>query len=252
MEQILSEDYWEGYYAMRSGDLIKCTDSVAGSVDYCVYDLRKGTRKDEGRFAYTEGTLFSDFAREAAGTTRSEIFLRISDQAENPDRHDQIDSILNGTPDAFSLLQIQNLVRHIKNRGISVFGGPIGGQDLYEGDFEGFYRMEDGSILYCRNLQNWDDDDIDSIVDGVVSYLILDPERFDIDSVSPKLFGYLDGEKFSELAEHLSPSHGKITACLGHRDDEMFGRLFKAMNGDPESASIASHRLRINLNIRHG
>lgn len=245
MDQVLSEDYWEGYYAMRNGDLVKCIDSSNGNVDYCTYNLRKGLPGEAGRFGYTEGTVFGDFNRELAKKTRSEIFLRITDQAENPDRHEQVDSILNGMPDTFSLLQVQNLVRHIKNRGISVFGGPIGGQDLYEGDFEGFYRLEDGNILYCRNLQNWNDDDVDSIVDGVVYYDIIDPVDYR-SVIKPKLFGYLDGEKFSELAEHVSPSHGRVISCLGQRGSGFFDLLYKAMNGDMESASVASHRMKNN------
>ncbi len=249
-QQLLSSDYWEGYYALRDGNIVRCTDTQDGSVDWTVYSLRNGSAVSSGRYVFSESALFAEFNAELRRTAGTDIFLRISNQSENPDRHDEIDTILASSPDTFSLLRIENLVRHLKNRGISVFGGEIGGQILSEGDYEGFYLLGDGGILYCRDLPHWDDSDMDSIVDGVASYVVLDPTHFSMDAVSPRLFGYLSDDRFSELAEHLAPKHGRVVSCLAHCDSELFGHLMKASEGDSESAAIASHRLRINLCIK--
>ena len=249
-QQILSEDYWEGYYALRSGNVLKCQDALDGNVDYTVYNLRNGTVVDAGRFAYGEDTTFAEMDAEISKKIGSGIYLRISNQSENPDRHEQIDSILNSAPDTFSLLRVQNLVKHIKNRGINVFGGAIGGQDLSEGRYEGFYLFEDGMILYCRDVPNWDDDSVDCIVDGVVEYAVYDPSQFSQDAVHTEVFGYLEGEKLSELAVSLEPEHGRIIKCLAHTDSELFSLLIDALSGNPESAALASHRLKLNLCIK--
>ncbi len=249
-QQLLSEDYWEGFYALRDGNIVKCTDSQDGNVDWTAYSLRNGAPTATGRYAFTEAAVFADFNADLRRSIGTDVFLRVSNQAENPDRHEEIETILGSSPDTFSLLRVENLVRHLKNRGINVFGGEIGGQELSEGGYEGFYLLGDGGILYCRDLSNWDDSELDSIVDGVVSYYVLDPARFSADSVSPRLFGYLQGDRFSELAEHLSPRHGRVVSCLAHCGSEMFGLLAKASEGDAESAAIASHRLKINLCIR--
>lgn len=250
-QQLLSSDYWEGYYALRDGSLVKCTDNQDGNVDWTVYSLKTGAATSAGRYPFPEGGLFSEFNASLRRNVGTDIFMRISNQAENPDRHDEIDTILGAAPDTFSLLRIENLVRHLKNRGISVFGGEIGGQDLSEGDYGGFYLLGDGNILYCRDLSDWDDSEMDCIVDGVVSYMILDPSRFSTSAVSPKLFGYLSGDRFSELAELLSSKHGRVLSCLAHCGSELFSLLMKAAEGDSESAAIASHRLKINLCIKH-
>ncbi len=249
-QQLLSSDYWEGYYALRDGGLVKCTDNQDGTVDWTVYSLRSGSPLSSGRYTYGEATEFSEFNAELRRTLGTDIYLRVSNQAENPDRHDEIDTILGSEPDTFSLLRVENLVRRLKNRGINVFGGEIGGQDLSEDDYEGFYLMGDGSILYCRDLSDWNDSELDSIVDGVASYVVLDPSRFSMGAASPKMFGYLSGDRFSELAEQLVPKHGRTVSCLAHSGSELFGQLMKASAGDGESAALASHRLRINLCVR--
>ena len=249
-QQVLSEDYWEGYYALRDGNVLKCQDALDGNVDYTVYSLRTGLPVCAGRFAYGEETTLADMDAEISKKTGSGIYLRISNQSENPDRHEEIDSILGSAPDTFSLLRVQNLVRHIKNRGINVFGGEIGGQDLSEGNYEGFYLFEDGMILYCRDVANWDDGSVDSIVDGVAEYAVYDPARFSQDAVSARMFGYLEGEKFSELAISLEPEHGRIVSCLAHAGSELFSQLNEALAGNAEAAARASHRLKLNLCIR--
>ena len=249
-QQVLSEDYWEGYYVLRNGNLIKFQDASDSNADYTVYNMRNGTVAEAGRYAYGEGTTFAEMDAEISGKIGSGIYLRISNQAENPDRHEEIDSILGSSPDTFSLLRVQNLVKHIRNRGISVFGGAIGGQELSQGGYEGFYLFEDGCILYCRDVPNWDDDAVDCIVDGVAEYAVYDPAQFSRDAVPAKMFGYLEGEKFSELAVSLEPEHGRITACLAHAGSEVFGYLMGALSGDAEAAALANHRLRLNLCIR--
>lgn len=249
-QQVLSEDYWEGYYALRNGNVLKCQDALDGNVDYTVFSLRNGTPVCAGRFAYGEETTFADMDKDISKKVGSGIYLRISNQSENPDRHEEIDSILGSAPDTFSLLRVQNLVKHIKNRGINVFGGAIGGQDLSEGNYEGFYLFEDGKILYCRDVANWDDGSVDCIVDGVTEFAVYDPAQFSQDAVSMRTFGYLEGEKFSELAVSLEPEHGKISSCLAHAGTELFGQLSEALAGNAEAAAIASHRLKLNLCIR--
>ncbi len=249
-QQLLSSDYWEGYYALRDGGIVKCTDNQDGSIDWTVFSLKTGLPTAAGLYEFSESSIFSEFNAALRRKIGTDVFLRVSNQAENPDRHDEIDTILNSSPDTFALLRIENLIRHLKNRGISVFGGEIGGQDLSEDDYEGFYLLSDGDILYCRDLPDWDDSQQDSIVDGVASYVILEPSRFSMSAVSPKTFGYLSGDRFSELAEFLSSKHGRILSCLAHRDSELFGLLMKASGGDSESAALASHRLKINLCIK--
>ena len=249
-QQVLSEDYWEGYYALRNGSVLKCQDALDGNVDYTVFSLKNGTVVCAGRFAYGEETTFAELDAEVSKRTGSGIFLRISNQSENPDRHEEIDSILGSAPDTFSLLRVQNLIKHIKNRGINVFGGAIGGQDLSEGGYEGFYLFEDGKILYCRDVANWDDGSVDSIVDGVAEYAVYGPAQFSQDAASVRTFGYLEGEKFSELAISLEPEHGRIVSCLAHAGSELFSQLNEALAGNAEAAARASHRLKLNLCIR--
>ena len=249
-QQVLSEDYWEGYYALRDGNVIRCQDALDGNVDYTVYSLRNGSVTATGRFPYGEETTFADMDSEVSKNVGSGIYLRVSNQSENPDRHEEIDSILGSAPDTFSLLRIQNLIRHIKNRGINVFGGAIGGQDLSEGGYEGFYLFEDGRILSCRDVANWDDDAVDSIVDGVAEYAVYDTAQFSRDASPMRTFGYLEGEKFSELTMSLEPEHGRIISCLAHAGTELFGQLSAALDGDAGSAALASHRLKLNLCIR--
>ena len=98
-QQVLSEDYWEGYYALRNGSVLKCQDALDGNVDYTVFSLKNGTVVCAGRFAYGEETTFAELDAEVSKRTGSGIFLRISNQSENPDRHEEIDSILGSAPD---------------------------------------------------------------------------------------------------------------------------------------------------------
>lgn len=248
-EQILCEDYWEGHYALRNGSVVKCFDCDDGMAGYAVFDLRTGKKVCEGTFAFKEEQTFNELAKVIAGTSGSSIYLRISNESENPDRHEEIDSILEN-PDPFELIRIKNLVSHLKSRSINIFGGKLGGMSLGEGPVEGFYLLESGRILLCRNISVWESDKMDRIVDGVIGYRVLDPASFDIPSSKEHYFGYLDDEKFSDLAESLVDKEGIVKTQIARTDSELFSVLTSAGEGDAGSAALASHRLRMNICIK--
>ena len=174
------------------------------------------------------------------------VLLGRVDAAEQPDRDEAIDRILE-EKERFELLRIQNLIRKLRSRGINIFGGPIGSQDLFEDDFEGFYLLSDGKILYCRDRSVWDEDMMDGLVDGVVSYYILDPQKFSIGASKEQCYGSLRGDRFSDLAETLYKEHGRVVSVLAKHGTELFTDMRKALGGDSHSAAVASHHLRINL-----
>ena len=245
-EQILSEDYWEGYYALGDSTVVKCIDAEDGCAEAAVYSLTNGSETDRFTLRYEPGSMFSILADEIAARGHGKIILRISDAAEQPDRDEAIDRILEGK-ERFELLRIQNLIRKLRSRSINIFGGPIGSQDLFENDFEGFYLLSDGKILYCRDRSVWDEDMMDGLVDGVVSYYILDPQKFSIGASKEQCYGSLRGDRFSDLAETLYKEHGRVVSVLAKHGTELFTDMRKALGGDSHSAAVASHRLRINL-----
>ena len=245
-EQVLSEDYWEGYYALSDTAVVKCTDVGDGCAEAVFYNLANGSETDRFQFSYEPDTLFSQLAEGIAEHGSGKIILRISDAAEQPDRDEAIDRILEGG-ESFELLRIQNLIRKLRSRGIKVFGGPIGGQDLFEDDYEGFYLLADGNILYCRDRSVWDEDMMDDLVDGVVSYYVLDPQKFSLGASKEQCYGSLRGDRFSDLAEVLYKDHGRVISALAKHGTELFTEMRKALSGDSHAAAVASHRLRINL-----
>ncbi|MCQ2084818.1 MAG: hypothetical protein MJZ21_01565 [archaeon] len=247
-KQSLTEDYWEGYYVLANGHVVKCSDIDGESIAYSVYSLRSGKKTIEDSFKIIEDATFREFARAVADKSGSEIYMRISNEAENPDRHDEIESILN-EPDRFGLLRIQNLIKYLKNRSINIFGGKLGGRQFYDGECGGFYLLEKGGILFCRDLTNWDDSKVDKIVDGVESYRILDPLKFNLTDSSEQYFGYLQGDRFSILLESLIRKHGKAMVCLAEEGSEMYDILLEALNGDGKAAALASHKLKMNICI---
>ena len=245
-QQILSEDYWEGFYAVSDTLVVKCTDLDGKTAEISSYSLTNGAMTQTFQIPFTEGTPFSVLSEEVSNHGIGHIIIRISNAVEHPDRHDAIESILMGA-DRFELLRIQNLVRRLRSRGLTIFGGPIGSQDLFFDDYEGFYLLSDGNILYCRDKTAWAEDMMDQLVDGVVSYYIIDPRRFSLESSGEQLFGFLRGDRFSELAEHINRDHGRVTAELAAHGTELFGHMRKALGGDKNSAAIASHRLKMDL-----
>ena len=249
-QQILSEDYWEGYYALGDNTVVKCTDKEEWCAEAAVFSLANGAEKERFLFRYEPGAQFSQLADEIASRGHGKIILRISDAAEQPDRDEAIDRILENK-ERFELLRIQTLIRKLRTRGINVFGGPIGGQDLFEDDYEGFYLLSDGKILYCRDRPVWDEDMMDGLVDGVVSYYILDPQKFSIGATKEECYGSLRGDRFSDLAETVYKDHGRVVSALAKHGTELFTDMRKALGGDSHAAAVASHRLRINLCVNN-
>ncbi len=57
--------------------------------------------------------------------------------------------------------------------------------------------MEDGTMLLCYDLPDWDDDCVDQIVDGVAGYRILDPATFAEDCSKEQRLGHLQPARFA-------------------------------------------------------
>ncbi|MCQ2079387.1 MAG: hypothetical protein MJZ38_04950, partial [archaeon] len=178
-DQILSQDYWEGFYALSDHGIVRVEDADGTNASYEVYALSTGESVSTGTFPFTETTTFGELAGHIAKETGRNVTLRISDAAMNPDRHEEIRRILE-TGDRFQLARVQNLIRRIRSRGICLLGGRMGGRLIEDGEYEGFYLLEDGGVLYCREAREWDETSMPGVVDGAVSYFILRPERFDL------------------------------------------------------------------------
>jgi len=245
-EQVLSMDYWEGFYASGPDTVVECTDMCQSTLGYAVYNLSSGKKLKEGTLQYGEDTCLSAVGKEISDVCPRGLTLRISDAVETPDRHAEIQRLL-GEGDRFGLFRIRDLVKRLLSKGIVFFGGNIGSQDLYDGDYEGFYSFSDGCILYCRDSSDWDPSKTGCIADGAVSYWIVSPEDFGMPAEGERLYGFLRGDRFSDLAETLYKEHGRITGCVGRKGDEMFGLMMSASEGDMESAAIVSHRLRMSI-----
>ena len=53
-EQILSEDYWEGYYALGDSTVVKCIDAEDGCAEATVYSLTNGFKDFD---SFTKGKV---------------------------------------------------------------------------------------------------------------------------------------------------------------------------------------------------
>ena len=246
--QVLSRDYWEGYYASGRDILVRCTDADDHVLRYEVFDLRKGALVKDGTFGYGDETAFSEVSAAIGDVLPVPLALRVSDAVGTPDRQSEIDRILE-EGDGFAMFRIRDLVKRLLSRGINVFNDPVGRQDLYEDGYEGFYLLQDGNVMYCRDGGVWDPDGLGCIADGVVAYVILPPASFRREGRKDETYGFLRGDLFSDLEETLYPEHGKVVRCLGKRDEEMFELLMQASEGNKASAARASHHLRLDLHV---
>ena len=140
---MLSMDYWEGFYASGSDTIVECTDMCQSTLGYTVYGITTGKVLKTGSMQYTDGTTFSSLNSEIKDVCPTGLTLRLSDAVETPDRHAEIQRILS-EGDRFQLFRIRDLVRRLLTKGIVFFGGPIGGSDLYDAGYEGFYLLADG------------------------------------------------------------------------------------------------------------
>jgi len=245
-DQVLEEDYWEGYYAASSNNVVCFEDCEGSSVSIRAYSLNDGKQVFEESVKIVPSMTFRMLSDRIAAEHGCSVFLRLSDSIGNPDRHEEISRIF-ASGDRFELMRIGALVQHLRSKGISILGGVMGGRDLYDGGYEGFYLLKDGKILYCRDCSEWDQSRMDYIVDGVVSYFVLEPGSFSLDFSREDYFGYLRGESFSDLNEYLSKDHGRVVSELGVAGSEIYGILMDALGGNPEAVSVASHKLRLNL-----
>lgn len=247
-DQVLSIDYWEGFYALGDHDIVLAEDVDGSEASYSIINLRSGGKTSEGIFPFGETTTFREFMDEVEKQSGRKITFRISDTVENPDRHEELCRIVE-TGDRFQIARIQNLIKRIRCKGICVYGGRMGGRLLENGEYEGFYLLDGKTVLYCREAQDWDETNMTGVVDGAVSYYMLDPARFDISASRENFFGYLLGDRFSDLLTSVCPGTRTVTE-LDTEGGELYGHLLKALNGDADSAAIASHRLKLNLCIR--
>ena len=239
-------DYWEGFYVSGSDNIVECTDMCQSTLGYTVYGITTGKVLKTGNLQYDDAALFSSLNSELRDVCPTGLTLRLSDAVETPDRHAEIQRILS-EGDRFQLFRIRDLVRRLLTKGIVFFGGPIGGSDLYDAGYEGFYLLADGMIVYCRDSSDWDPSKTGCIADGAVSYWMIDPSSFSMPPESEKLYGFLRGDRFSDFAESLYGEHGDVKNRLGAVGDEMFGLLMSASKGDKDAAARASHRLRIQI-----
>ena len=220
---------------------MKCTDHDSHVVRIDVYDLRDVNYHRFTLVPWKDGSLFSSLN----GYAGCRMNLRVSDAVETPDRHAEIERILEGR-DPMRFFLISALIKRLRSRGITFFGGPVGSQDLYDAGYEGFYLLSDGLIAECRDAGAPDPDSVGCIADGAVSYTVLSPAHFSVDSEA-RLYGFLRGDRFSDFEETLYKGHGKVVSCLGRKGEEMHDILSKARRGDAQAAAVASHRLRLNI-----
>ena len=245
-EQVLSMDYWEGFYASGPDIAVELTDMSQSSLGYTIYRLSDGKVLKQGTMDYREESTLSSVNMEISDVCPSGLTLRLSDSVETPDRHAELQRLME-EGDRFQLFRVRDLIRRLLSKGIIPFGGPIGEQDLYDADYEGFYMMEDGNILYCRDSMDWDPSKTGCIADGAVSYWVVDPSSFSLPPQKEQLYGFLRGDRFAEFAESLYSKHGRVRSCIGKSGDELFSWLMDAAEGDSGAAARASHRLRITV-----
>lgn len=247
-EQSLFEDYWEGYYAVGEQFVAKLTDQSDMCARISVYGLSDGKRHDKFDVTYgiedTVSVLDEELSRHGFGR----LGTRISDSAINPDREEEIAEIL-ARGERFELILIKNLVRTLKYRTIDMMAGSVGGQELALRDYEGFYLLADGKVLYCMNTDDWDLERLGKISDSAVKYYVLDPKRFSLIYSKPCYYGYLVGDRFSGLIESLSKEHGNSVSVLARRSDGLYPKFVKALSGDTGSAAVAGHRTGLDLRV---
>ena len=246
--QSLADDYWDGYYSLGRSDVARFEDHSDRCARVTVISLNDGTEKDGFDIPYLEDSKFSFLADAVSSRGYGKIGLRLSDSLANPDREEMIDTILQNK-DYFELLKIKILIESLKTRSIGGFGGRIGNQVLSDTDYEGFYRLSDGKMLFCREMRCWDYESIDRIADGVAVCLALDPANFSLHNSKRMIHPYLDGDMFSDIMEELSKKGMSVVSVIAKKDDELYALLSKALEGDRESASIAGHRLKFNICI---
>ena len=247
-KQILSQDYWEGYYASGSDIIVRCTDADDHVLRYEVFDLKKGDLVREGEFTYSDESTFAEVSAAIGDALPTALTLRVSDAVETPDRQAEIDRILE-EKDGFAMFRIRDLIKRLRSKGINVFNDSVGRQDLYDGGYEGFYLLSDGNVVYCRDGGVWDPDEVGMIADGVVEYTLLPQDSFRIEGKKSCKYGFLRGDLFSDFEEGQYAEHGKAVRCLGKRGDEMFGLLMEASEGNKASAARASHHLKLDLRV---
>lgn len=248
LEQSLSNDYWDGYYSLGRSDIAKFSDYSDRCARITIISLTDGSMKDEFDVSYQENSVFLLLSEAVFSKGYGRIGLRLSDSLSNPDREEMIDNIVQ-KKDYFELLRIKELIESLKTRSIGGFGGRIGNQVLSDLDYEGFYRLSDGKILFCKDLKCWDYGSIDRIADGVTVCLTLDPERFSLQNSKQIIHPYLEGDRFSDLMEEMSRRGMAVESEIARNGEELYDLLSKALEGDLESASIAGHRLRCDIRI---
>ncbi len=246
MEQSLSQDYWDGYYSLGNSDIAKFADQSENCASITIVSISTGNVKDRFEVRYEEDSKFSALCNAVYSKGYGKIGLRLSGSLSNPDREEMIESVLQ-KKDYFELLQIKKLIETLKTRPIRGLYGRIGNQVLSDGNYEGFYRLSDGRILCCNEMKNWSHESIGCIADGVAVCHILKPEMFCIRKSETMLHPYLDGDTFSDIIEKLSKNGIGVDSVIAQKTDELYHTLMKALDGDMDSASIASHRLRCNI-----
>ncbi len=248
MEQSLSQDYWDGYYSLGNSDIVKFTDHSENCARITITSISTGKVKDEFEVRYEDDSKFSTLCNAIATKGYGNIGLRLSDSLSNPDREEMIESVLQ-KKEYFELLQIKKLIETLKTRPINGLYGRMGNQVLSDENYEGFYKLSDGRILYCKEMKHWSQDSIGCIADGVAVYYILKPEKFYTPDSEMILHPYLDGDTFSDIIEELSKKGIGVNSIIAQEKDDLYLILMKALEGDKESASIAAHRLRCNICI---
>lgn len=239
--------YWSGFYYPGGSKLMRLSEDDSRCI-CTLYSLRDGKETETFPIGLCEGTTFEDLRSMIRGTCGESPGMEIANEVSNPDRFEQIDETLAaGNP--LSMSRIFDLISRIRSEGMIVHGGAVGGQNLSDGGYEGFYLLGDGTVLFCRELVDWSDDGSGPIADGAVSCTVFVQSEF------PKISEeyvvcYLDGDLFSDLEERMPGRHGIAKACLAHCGCEEYELFIRAAGGDAESASILNHRLHLSLGIR--
>lgn len=246
LEQSLADDYWDGYYSLGRSDVARFEDHSDRCARITIISLNDGAEKDGFEVIYQGDSKFSFLADAVSSKGYGRVGLRLSDSLANPDREEMIETIIQ-KKDYFELLKIKKLIESLKTRSIGGFGGKIGNQILSENGYEGFYRLSDGKLLFCREMRCWDYESVDRIADGVAVCLILDPNCFSLHNSKRIIHPYLEGDMFSDIMEDLSKMKVTVMSQMAKKNDEVYALLSKALEGDRESASIAGHRLKFNI-----
>lgn len=247
-EQSLSDDYWDGYYSLGSSHIAKFSDHSDRCARISVFSLRDGSLTDEFDVMYREDSRFAFLADSLSSKGYGGIGIRLSGSLSNPDREDMIERILQ-TGDYFELLKIKGLIDTLKSRTIRGLNGAMGNRVLSDRNYDGFYGLSDGRLLYCRDLNCWDCEYLDRIADGVALCLILRPDRFsEIDS-EKIIRPYLEGDTFSDIMDELAKDNISVRSVIARKGNELFGILSDALDGNEGSASVAAHQLRCEIRI---